>query len=98
MKPRCTSGQYRRMARWEHEAVVDAAQRRLDQNPWVSKIRRQTAEHAFGTLKAWMGSSHFLTRTPPRVSCEMSRHVLAYNMKRMLQMFATQPLMQMIRT
>ena len=98
MKPRCTTGQYRRIARWEHEAVVDAAQRRLDQNPWVSKIRRPTVEHPFATLKAWMGSSHFLTRTLPRFSTEMSLHGLAYNMKRMLQMFGTHPLMQMIRT
>ena len=98
IKARCTTGTYRRIARWEHEAVVDAAQRRLDQNPWVSKIRRQTVEHPFGTLKAWMGSTHFLTRTLPRVSTEMSLHVLAYNMKRMLRMFGTQPLMQMIRT
>ena len=98
LKPRCTTSPYRRISRWEHEAVVDAAQRRLDQNPWVSKVRRQTAEHPFGTLKAWMGSTHFLTRTLPRVSTEMSLHVLAYNMKRLLQIFGTQPLMQMMRT
>ncbi len=42
-------------------AVLNTAQRRLDQNPWVSKIRRQTAKHPFGTLKACMGSTHFLT-------------------------------------
>ena len=98
LKPRCTPSPYRRIRRWEHETVVDAAQRRLDQNPWVSKIRRQTVEHPFGTLKAWMGSTHFLTRTLPRVSTEMSLHVLAYNMKRLLQIFGTRPLMQMMRT
>ena len=98
LKPRCTPSPYRHITPWEHEAVVDAAQRRLDQNPWVSKIRRQTAEHPFGTLKAWMGSTHFFTRTLPRVSTEMSLHVLAYNMKRLLQIFGTQPLMQMMRT
>jgi hypothetical protein len=97
IKSRCTTGEYRRIARWEHEAVLDAMQRRLDRNPEVSKIRRQTAEHPFGTLKAWMGSTHFLTRTLPRVSTEMSLHVLAYNMKRLLQIFGTQPLMQMMR-
>lgn len=98
LKPHCTTGEYRRIGRWEHEAVVDAAQRRLDQNPWVSKVRPQTAEHPFGTLKAWMGSTHFLTRTLPRVSTEMSLHVLAYNMKRLLRIFGTRPLMEMIRT
>ena len=96
IKSRCTTGEYRRIARWEHEAVLDAMQRRLDRNPDVSKIRRQTAEHPFGTLKAWMGSTHFLTRTLPRVSTEMSLHVLAYNMKRVLQIFGTQPLMKMM--
>ena len=98
IKSRCTTGEYRRIARWEHEAVLDAMQRRLDRNPDVSKIRRQTAEHPFGTLKAWMGSTHFLTLTLPRVSTEMSLHVLAYNMKRLLQIFGTRPLMQMMRT
>ena len=97
IKSRCTTGEYRRIARWEHEAVLDAMQRRLDRNPEVSKIRRQTAEHPFGTLKAWMGSTHFLTRTLPRVSTEMSLHVLAYNMKRLLQIFGTRPLMHMMR-
>jgi hypothetical protein len=92
------NGDYRRIGRWEHEAVVDAMQRRLDKNPWVSKVRRQTAEHPFGTLKAWMGSTHFLTRTLPRVSTEMSLHVLAYNIKRLLQIFGTGPLIQMMRT
>lgn len=77
---------------------MDAAQGRLERNPWVSKIRRQTAEHPFGTLKAWMGSTRFLTRTLPRVSTEMSLHVLVYNMKRLLQIFGTRPLMQLMRT
>ena len=77
---------------------MDAALRRLDQNLWVSKIRRQIAEHPFGTLKARMGSTHFLTQTLPRVSTEMTLHVLAYNMKRLLQIFGTRPLLQMMRT
>ena len=73
-------------------------QRRLDRYPQAAKIRRQTIEHTYGTLKSWMGSTHFLTRTLPRVSTEMSLHVLAYNIKRMLQMFGTRTLMQMMRT
>lgn len=77
---------------------MDTAQRRLDENPWVSKVRRQTVEHLFGTLKAWMGSTHFLTRTLPHVSTEMSLHVLAYDMKRLLQIFGTRHLMQRMRT
>ncbi len=56
--------------------VLDAMQRRLDRTPQASRMRRQTVEHPFGTLKAWMGATHFLTKTLPRVSTEMSLHVL----------------------
>ncbi len=58
--------------------------------PEASRLRRQTVEHAFGTLKSWMGSAHFLTKTLPRVRTEMSLHVLAYNLKRALNIFGTQ--------
>ena len=72
------------MRRWEHEEVVEAMQRRLDRMPEAMTRRRSTIEHVFGTLKHWMGSAHFLTRTLARVSTEMSLHVLAYNLKRVL--------------
>ena len=85
LKKQCTTGDYRRIARWEHEAVLEAMQHRLDRQPHAMKLRRQTAEHPFGTLKAWMGSTHFLTKRLPRVSTEMSLHVLAYNLKRMIK-------------
>ncbi len=85
IKAKCTTGEYRRIARWEHEDVLDVMQRRLNRTPQASRIRRQTAEHPFGTIKAWMGATHFLTKTIPRVSTEMSLHVLAYNMKRAMQ-------------
>ena len=72
-------------------------QRRLDRTPQASRLRRQTAEHPFGTLKAWIRSTHFLTKTLPRVRTEMSLHVLAYNLKRALQMFGTQTLIAFIK-
>jgi len=96
LKAQCTSGKERRMTRWEHEEILDAAQIRLDQNPDMMRIRRTTVEHPFGTLKAWMGSTHFLTKTLDRVSTEMSLHVLAYNMKRMMNIMGTKPLMEAI--
>jgi hypothetical protein len=71
--------------------------KRLNRTPCASRIRRQTAEHPFGTLKAWMGATHFRTRTLPRVSTEMSLHVLAYNMKRAMQILGIVPLMAAIR-
>ena len=97
IKAKCTMGENRRIARWEHEDVLDKMQRRLNRTPQASRIRRQTAEHPFGTLKAWMGATHFLTKTIPRVSTEMSLHVLAYNMKRAMQILGIAPLMAAIR-
>ena len=98
MKSQCTPSDFRRIRRWEHEAVLEAMQRRLNRTPEASRLRRQTAEHPFGTLKSWMGSTHFLTKTLPRVRTEMSLHVLAYNIKRALQIFGTQPLIKSMMT
>ena len=61
-------------------------------------VRRQTVEHPFGTLKAWMGSTHFLTRTLDKVRTEVSLLVLAYNLKRMIKILGAAPLMAAIRT
>lgn len=80
------------MSRWEHESVLNAVQSRLDQAPEMMRIRRQTVEHPFGTLKAWMGATHFLTKTLNRVSTEMSLHVLAYNFKRVLNLLGNSAL------
>ena len=96
IKVQCTSGVHRKMTRWEHEVVLEKAQARLDRSPDAMRIRRSTVEHPFGTLKAWMGSTHFLTKTRDRVSTEMSLHVLAYNMKRMMNIFGTKPLIEAI--
>ena len=97
LKEKCTTAPWRRISRWEHEAVLEAAQRRLDLDPEKMAVRRCTAEHPFGTLKAWMGATHFLTRTVERVSAEMSLHVLAYNMKRMIKILGIGPLLEAIR-
>ena len=72
-------------------------QERLDRQPDAMRVRRQTVEHPFGTLKAWMGSTHFLTKRLPRVSTEMSLHVLAYNLKRVMRIMGIVPLMQAMR-
>jgi transposase len=98
LKARCTPSDYRRIKRWEHEEVLEAMQRRLDRMPEASKLRRRTVEHPFGTLKAWMGATHFLTKTLPKVRTEMSLHVLAYNMKRAMNLMGTRVLLQAIAT
>jgi len=69
-------------------------QTRLDQAPDSMRIRRQTVEHPFGTLKAWMGATHFLTKKLKNVSTEMSLHVLAYNLKRVMNILGTTTLME----
>lgn len=97
MRDRCTTGEYRRIARWEHEAVLDDMQRRLERRPKAMQLRRSTVEHPFGTIKAWMGATHFLCRRLPRVSAEMSLHVLAYNLKRVMKIMGTGPLIEALR-
>ena len=96
IKNRCTTGQYRRIGRWVHEAVVERAQARLDKQPGAMRLRRATVEHPFGTIKSWMGSTHFSMKTLPRVSTEMSLHVLAYNLKRVINLIGTRQLIAAI--
>jgi hypothetical protein len=97
IKSKCTPSIYRRVSRWEHEAVVEAAEERLAQRPEMMRVRRATVEHPFGTLKAWMGSTHFLTKTLDRVSTEMGLHVLAYNLKRAMKLVGTRALIEAIQ-
>lgn len=97
LKAQCTTGKERRVKRWEHEAVLEAMQARLDHAPEIMRIRRQTVEHPFGTIKSWMGATHFLTKTLDRVSTEMSLHVLAYNVKRVMKLLGIGGLIDAIR-
>jgi transposase len=97
MKQRCTPATERRVSRWEHEHVVEAVQKRLDENPHAMRQRRETVEHPFGTIKARMGATHFLMKTLPRVASEMALHVLAYNLTRVMNIMGVQPLLAAIR-
>jgi len=97
IKAQCTPSDYRRVSRWEHQSVLDEMERRLDLAPDSMRIRRQTVEHPFGTIKSWMGSAHFLTKTLDRVSTEMSLHVLAYNLKRVMRILGNGALMGAMR-
>ncbi len=97
MKGKCTTSNYRRIRRWEHEQILDQMQQRLDRNPGTMTLRRRTIEHVFGTLKHWMGSAHFLTRRLCNVSTEMSLHVLAYNLKRVMQLLGMKETMRVMR-
>jgi transposase len=92
IRDRCTTGKERRITRWQHEHVLEAVQQRLNEHPEKMRQRRETVEHPFGTIKFWMGATHFLTKTLKRVRTEMSLHVLAYNLKRVINIIGIAPL------
>src|SRR5208282_2263938 len=94
IKHSCTTGKERLISRWEHEAVLETVQARLDQHPEKMTMRRQTAEHPFGTIKCWMGATHFLTKRLPKVATEMALNVLAYNMKRVMAIIGVAGLLE----
>jgi transposase len=96
LRCKCTTGSERRITRWEHEELVDAARQRLSRDPDPMTLRRCTVEHPFGTIKAWMGTTHFLTRRLKNVRTEMALNVLAYNIKRMVALIGIRRLMEAI--
>jgi transposase len=98
IKHSCTTSKERRITRWEHEQVLEAVQRRLDEHPEKMRQRRETVEHPFGTIKARMGATHFLMKTLPRVATEMALHVLAYNLTRVMNIMEPGRLIAAMRT
>jgi transposase len=93
LKARCAKAPERRIKRWEHEHVLEAVQQRLDANPKAMRVRRETVEHPFGTLKMRMGATHFVMKRLPKVATEMALHVLAYNLTRVLNILGVRPLL-----
>ena len=98
LKAKCTHSTERRIKRWEHEEVLDAMELRMKAKPDAMLLRKQTVEHPFGTIKSWMGATHFQTRSLEKVSTEMSLHVLAYNLKRVIKILGIQPLMHAMQS
>src|ERR1700675_3559145 len=96
-KDQCTTSNERRIKRWEHEHVVEAAETRLDQNPQAMRVRRETVEHPFATLKMRMGATHFLMKRLPNVATEMALNVLSYNLTRVLNIVGVKPLLAAMR-
>ena len=97
IKHLCTTGKERRVTRWEHEHVLEAVQRRLDEHPEKMRQRRETVEHPFGTIKARMGATHFLMKRLKNVRTEMALSVLAYNLTRVMNILGIAPLMAAMR-
>jgi transposase len=92
----CTPGPERRITRWEHERLLEAVQQRLDANPEAMRQRREMIERPFGTMKARMGATHFLTKTLPKVAAEMALSLLAYNLTRVMNILGVKPLIAAI--
>ena len=97
LKTQCTPSKQRRVTRWEHEAVLELAAERLANEPKKMLTRKQTVEHPFGTIKMWMGATHFQMKTLKHVSTEMSLHILAYNLKRVMNILGIRPLIRAIQ-
>ncbi len=96
LKSQCTTGQYRRVSRWVHEDVFERTAKRLRRRPEVMLARRSLVEHPFGTMKSWTSSNHFLTKRLSGVSTETSLQILAYNMKRAINLVGTRKIIEMI--
>jgi hypothetical protein len=96
IKSKCTTAKERRIRRWEHEAVLERVQKRLDNAPDKIPLRSKTVEHPFGTIKAWMGATHFKMKTLKHVATEMALHVLAYNLKRVMAILGVPKLLRAI--
>ena len=96
LKVKCTKGPERRITRWEHEEIVEAAQKRLDANPGAMRTRRETVEHPYGTIKMRMGATHFLCKTLPKVATEMALCVLTYNLTRVMNIVGIEKLLEAI--
>ncbi len=94
LKSKCTTGTERRVTRWEREDVLDAMHQRVDRHPEMMRLRRDTVEHPFGTLKRWMGAEHFLTKGLHNTGTEMSLHVLCYNLKRVMNILGIEALLR----
>jgi len=97
IKHRCTTGKERRIRRWEHEDILERVQKRLDDDPDKIPLRSKTVEHPFGTIKAWMGATHFRMKTLKHVATEMALHVLAYNMTRVIAILGVSGLIKAMR-
>ena len=97
LKAKCTSGKERRIKRWEQERRLEAAEALLKKNPDAMRQRKRLVEHPYGTIKHWMGSTHFLMKRLPNVQAEMSLHVLAYNLRRAINVLGVPKIMEQLQ-
>ncbi len=94
---KCTTGNAKRIKRWEKEHILDAADALLKENPNAMRQRKRLVEHPYGTIKHWMGSTHFLMKRLPNVQAEMSLHVLAYNLRRAINILGVPKIVEQLQ-
>ena len=97
LQSKCTTGNAKRIKRWEKEHILDAADALLKENPDAMRQRKRLVEHPYGTIKHWMGSTHFLMKRLPNVQAEMSLHVLAYNLRRAINILGVPRIMEQLQ-
>mgnify|MGYP005632359651 FL=1 len=86
IKDKCTTSKERHVRGWKKDDVLERVQEKLDADPAQLAVRSMTVEHPYGTIKSWMGATHFKMRTLKNVATEMALHVLAYNMTRVMNL------------
>jgi len=97
LKARCTRNQEaRRLSRWEHEGLLEQMQQRILTYPEKLRQRKTLSEHPFSTIKRGMDAGFFLLRGLDKVRAEMSLTVLAYNLKRVINLIGVSRLMAAI--
>ncbi len=85
IKDKCTTSKERRVRRWEHEDVLERVRDWLDADLTQLAVRSMTVEHPYGTIKSWMGATHFKMGRLKNVAIKMALHVLANNMSRVMK-------------
>jgi len=98
LKARCTGAAYRKVARYENEAVLDRMAKRLAARPGVLDERRESVEHPFGSVKQWMGQGAFLMRRLENVRAEFSLTAIAYNLRRAISLVGIPALIAAVRS
>ena len=93
LQAKCTKSNARRIKRWEHEQVLETAEADLKRNPDALRLRKQIVEHPYGTIKHRMGATHFVMKGLENVKAEMSLHVLAYNLTRVINIVGVPAIM-----
>jgi transposase len=97
IRARCTGGRWRRINRWENEAVLERMATRLAARPGILDVRRETVEHPFGSIKQWMNQGAFLMRGLENVRAEFSLTALAYNLRRAINIIGIPGMIRAVR-